>query len=64
MMNNIRKKDCRGTSYFYYIFCNKWDSNPPTHLLVTETLTITYEYGLREKCRMLHGRKVCDFHRV
>ena len=40
-MNNIIKKDFRGILYFRYIFCNHWDSNRPTYLILTEKLTIT-----------------------
>ena len=42
MMNNkYKKKNSREISYFRYIFGNHWDSNRPTYLIITETLTIT-----------------------
>ena len=40
-MNDISKKDSRGTLYFRHILGNDWDYNRRTYLILTETLTIT-----------------------
>ena len=41
MMNNIKKKDSWGILYVRHILGNRWDSNRPTYLILTEILTIT-----------------------
>ena len=38
-MNNIEKKYILEEFYIFVIFGNHWDSNGPTYLVLTETLT-------------------------